>query len=79
MIGFIIGVIVGAAVATVVAVLGTRSGSSSGPCRLQKRAILPDRCVGGCTAPGQRCIALSTRSYALFGSQAASCGCAIET
>ena len=77
MLGFGIGFIFGGIVAALVAILGTRSGSSSGACRLERRKILPDRCVGGCP-PGLACIVLSTRRYALIGRQAASCGCAFK-
>ena len=44
-------------------------------CRLHKSILLQDACVGGCP-PGTRCVALTTRPYFYFGTQAASCGCA---
>ncbi|AVO38879.1 hypothetical protein [Pukyongiella litopenaei] len=43
-------------------------------CRLKRGIIIKDACVGKCP-PGQQCVALTTRPYFGFGTQAATCGC----
>ena len=43
-----------------------------GRCVLQRNLVLPDRCRSSCKS-GADCPTASTRPYALFGTQAASC------
>jgi hypothetical protein len=74
--GFIIIVVVvaGVVIFLVFDAFGRWMASLGGACILQRSILLRDACVGGCL-PGQRCVALTTKPYFLFGTQAATCGC----
>lgn len=55
---------------------------ANAPCRLMRRLILPDRCVGTCLKAGQRmpaCAEIRSRPYGPFGllTQAADCACVL--
>ena len=50
--------------------------ATSSQCILQRNTILPDRCVTGC-AGGERLCTVTTRPYAIFFTQAATCANAI--
>ncbi|WP_284485973.1 hypothetical protein [Sedimentitalea xiamensis] len=67
-------VIAGVVIFLIFDAFGRWIASLGGACVLKKSMILKDACVGGCL-PGQRCVALTTRPYFLFGTQAATCGC----
>ncbi|WP_143306205.1 zinc metalloprotease [Chitinophaga vietnamensis] len=47
----------------------------AGACGLVRRTIRKDYCSGSCV-PGAFCIVTATRSWAIFGTQAAACKCA---
>ena len=50
--------------------------ATSRQCILQRNVLLPDRCVTGC-AGGERLCTVTTRPYAIFSTQAATCANAI--
>ena len=54
--------------------------TASATCSLQKRALLADKCVGGCQ-PGYVCISTAERPYGwkgILGTQDAICNCVPE-
>lgn len=66
----------------IVDLIRTFLARANGPCRLMRRLILPDRCVGDCPKLGQRmpfCAETRSRPYGPFGplTQAADCACAL--
>jgi hypothetical protein len=73
---FLIGGIIAAAL--LIAILVTIDVTSSptkpppGRCALQHYLILPDRCLSSCSS-GVDCPTVTTRPYAVFWTQAASC------
>lgn len=50
--------------------------ATSSQCILQRNTLLPDRCVTGC-AGGEGLCTVTTRPYAIFFTQAATCAAAI--
>ena len=72
--GSLIALLVLAALALVDATLTTPV--PPGRCVLQRNLVLPDRCRSSCKS-GVDCPSATTRPYALFGTQPASCPDAI--
>ena len=50
----------------------SRPTPAAGACALDRQILLPDSCAGNCE-PGSFCLALTTRPYGIFLTQAASC------
>ena len=67
--------VIGAIVLTVIDLASTPTPPKSGTCLLVTRIFLPDICLGSC-ADGRTvdCPVATTRPYAIFFTQAASCG-----
>ncbi|PYI98842.1 MAG: hypothetical protein DME98_02810 [Verrucomicrobia bacterium] len=71
--GIVVIVVVVLIIIDVVRTLGPTSSkpTDQGTCTLVRRIVLPDYC--SCSVAGKTCTAATTRPYAVFFTQAASC------
>ena len=70
-VGMVLGFALFILVALIVVDVATAPTATSGQCLLDRRIVLPDVCVNSCTEPFD--CTLTTRPYAVFFTQAASC------